>query len=568
MELIAEFDGLLREVQRAKDRQKNAETVTLSPRVLTKLEDHYWHRAEAMVRQRVMDADAGKERLVFDRDERLLLDAGFLDQRMILTGNPYPIMARLLSELYEEAGEDGPLYLSGWVSERYREILIQESLAAPPPPAERRTRLEAVVERLRNTRRKVLSEMTPLFTGLPGLDPEMTTLIVTGRLHEHLEDLGMELAREGSKEIKEKRDRFRGFYLRLLEALRMRVKEKREVLLLTGLRKLDAQIAEELARLRQEERRDETRFVAIHTDRPSLRQKRADFLEAELGHLRALLLLGTLESGRGSGCPVLLSDLPRLTHGHVARLSRLVNEYDRGVHLIPKVLLAAYGGLGFFEWDRNTLILPLFPAVDLEEAVVRAFANYRLLVDTLHHGGALRRGLGPALGEPFRDRFVEEYAAWVLRTGRGDEHAQSPEVVDAFARHLGPLPDGPVGESRILAMPPEELELELKELTARAVASESSVAGDTRVRERRAHETYRDLATVLWCQGKTAMALPLLRRALETTPQDTRGHYALALLLEKTGERKEAQEVLRELRGTRPDTLWALYAARRLERNP
>ena len=105
---------------------------------------------------------------------------------------------------------------------------------------------------------------------------------------------------------------------------------------------------------------------------------------------------------------VLAGDADFTGREDVAAVMRLVRDVDPGLPGHPHILIAPFYGGGFFEWDRDTMVIPLTPSKDVDECVVEAVANYRVMIDGLHQDGTLKRAYRQVDQSDFHEAFVRD----------------------------------------------------------------------------------------------------------------------------------------------------------------
>ncbi|MDR2390773.1 MAG: hypothetical protein LBE84_03725, partial [Planctomycetota bacterium] len=117
----------------------------------------------------------------FTDEERLFLDIGLVDIRMISDGSN-PRAAKAILDRVGEKGPAGCFHLSEWLSERYRQARID----GVPIPIDAETMSSDASSRLEETRRRVLARLGPLLTGLPGIPLEVSEAMRSGNLERNL----------------------------------------------------------------------------------------------------------------------------------------------------------------------------------------------------------------------------------------------------------------------------------------------------------------------------------------------------------------------------------------------
>jgi tetratricopeptide (TPR) repeat protein len=253
-------------------------------------------------------------------------------------------------------------------------------------------------------------------------------------------------------------------------------------------------------------------------------------------------------------CSVLLYDAPRSTKAAVGAVLELVREVDPRLGLTCDLLIAPFTGSGFFEWDRNSLVVALTPARSVEEAVVNAVANYRLLVDARQGSGRLADAYRADHGPDFRAQFLSDYRAWVLRAGRGRSEAISEPTFRFFAENLGPPAAGPVVPAEMVRLSVQQREAETKRLEGLVRRGQPDFP-----------KVYR-LAVLHWQAERIDEAIRMMERAAELNPDHGRTLYSLGALCRRRHLLGTARKAFRQCVQAAPNTLWSIYAHEALRR--
>jgi len=91
----------------------------------------------------------------------------------------------------------------------------------------------------------------------------------------------------------------------------------------------------------------------------------------------------------------------------------------------PSVLLLPSRGVAIYERDRNMIIVPVTPRDTLEEAVARAFAEYRLDADEDESLRFSYRDLNDNLKKlsirNLRKSFIKDYVTWMTGGAKGQK---------------------------------------------------------------------------------------------------------------------------------------------------
>jgi hypothetical protein len=541
--------------------------------LISRLDEYFWKRCEEAV-VRALPEEEGEE-LSLGAAEKLLLDAGLLDVALVRRARR-DFLEQLGAEL-SSSGPDGVCYLAEWLSQRLHAFLAERSLPGEPAAASALLRAtggeDAGLVRAREQRNELYRRVTGLLEGLPGVNPDLAGAIVRGAVDDRVEELLLARALQGDPAAGDEAEagdpagaqakRYDRVVQRVLRQARERSSSDEEIRCLELIAKLRmAVFRKSVAHARRAGRGGELGeggggaaggAVGSRPAREATRSETEEFVRRELRLLRSLLRIGSREGQVDFACSVLLHDVARTTKQIVGQVLDMVREVDPAIGLSHDVLIAPFTGSGFFEWDRNTLIVALTPARGSEEAVANAVANFRLLDDASGRG-TLTSAYREMYGPDFREQFLADYRSWVLRTGRGRRDAMNERSFRFFAEHVGPPPSGPLVPHEMGRLSVEERQKEINRLNRVVRSGEYSP-----------EEAYR-LAVLLWQSERIADAIRNMEKAAQAAPGDGRTLYALGVLCRKKHLTGTARRAFHQTVRVAPDSLWCLYASEALRR--
>jgi hypothetical protein len=504
-------------------------------RIAGELNSLYWREAEKRL---LRAARESPDRAVFSPDERLFLDLGLLDWRLLPGGERN--RPGLLKEVYAP-GRSHHLYFSEWMAQRFRQYLLYGGMSSGEEPQATRSRV------IRDLRGRVYLKLSPLFKALPGFAPQHVELFLGGRIDETLESMSRRLEGEADDRLSEQRRQLQEIRTRLLTRARERARTPEELGLFDSLRHLDRQTAEGHGGREPGPATAEPRLLS--------QEEREKFVQDELKFVKNALWLGVMGSGLARTYSVLLTAQPRVTKADLESVLLLAKSCDPTLPDTSAVVIAPYTGGGFYEWDRDTLFAPLVPTRAPDHAVVQALATYRILLDQFQQSARLRKEFESSIGkgEDFNQSFVRDYKAWVLGVGRGFKGALEPARFAFFRDHLGPQESNLFGPQEWGALTPQESEEMVKQVRQRINRSEATF------------EDFYRLAIHFARERKFVQAIQQLESALRLSPIDGRGLLALGILTARLGS-ETARIKLGECMSLAPGTIWSVYAADELQK--
>ena len=504
-------------------------------RLSGELDTLWWSEVERLLARAARETP---DRIELSPDQRLLLDMGALDWRLLPGGER--LRPALLRELCGP-GRPNVFYFSEWVVRRFRQALLYGEMSPPDGDVPSSTQI------IRDLRGRLYARLIHCFQNLPGFDAKAVDLLLSGRVDETLDSLAQKLARQPDERVAEQRRQLAEIRGRLIARGRERIRTPEDAGLFDALGDLDRQIAAERASVR--------RVLPLAAHRTIPPEEREKFILEEVRFMRQVLWLGVTNPGVGQTCSVLTSDRPRITKSDLDGVQALVRDADPSLPPSSSVLIAPYQGGGFYEWDRDTLFLPLVPVRSAEHAILRAVSAYRILLDTLQENGALKRDYERAFGGgDFQAAFTRDYSAWVLDVGRGSRDALEPARYAFFRDHLGPKPAHLFAPPAWAGIGPKENEAVLKECRLRVQRNEAG------------YEDHFRLAVAAARAGHLMQAVEHLQAVLRINPVDGRAHLALGFLTARMGDVDAARKVLQDGIAMAPDSLWCVLAAEEMQK--
>ena len=496
----------------------------------------WWREAEKILLRVTRDAP---ERASFSPEERILLDHGVLDWRLIPNGDKNrPVQ---LKELYT-SGRPNQYYFSEWILQRYRLFLLYGGMTAVDGEGISTTAL------VRDLRNRLYMRLTSLFKNLPGFNQQSIDLFLSGRIDETLDSMQYRLRNSPDDRLAEQRRQIAEVRNRMIARARERARSPEELALFDSLRQIDREAIEKRVSQRLASDAASTRAVSP--------EERERWVQDELKIAKQVLWLGVTGSGLARTYSVLLSSQPRIVKSDLDATLALAEQCDPMLPEAASLLIAPYSGGGFYEWDRDTLFVPLVPTREPEQAILQGLANYRILLDKFQEGGKFKREYEAALegGDDFGTSFVRDYRAWVNGVGKGFKGALDPARFAFFRDRIGPQPADLYAPRGWVGRTPKEQEEIVKAARTKVASGEAQF------------EDYFRLAIAEYHEHKPIQATQHLQSALRLAPVDGRGLLALGLVSMRTGGGETAKQRFQECMALAPGTLWSVYAGDELQK--
>ena len=522
------------------------------------LTNAYWARALQIVTDTVK---RGGDQLIFNKYERLTIDLGLIDAQLV----PDFESARtdILRELYARA-DSTHFYFSEWLAHRYRTFALTDQMETAASGGDTRRIALATqaqdpeVQQFQLARSRIYALLRGLFENLPGFPPQTVEMLFTGQMDVTIEELGMSLARRPDPRTADQRRHLMNMRQRMVARARERAAADDERTYFDGLKKLDGLLEAKMLKAIEDARSSHDSRVVKGSTRVSDSKdpgKRIDFLKSELNLVKSLLRLGVMGAGVTRTTPVLFSVTGRAKKGELRAALEAVRECDPALPGTPNMLVAPYIGTGFYEWDRDTVFVPLTPTRGVEEAIVTALANYRFMLDNLQGKGGLKRAYHIKFDkEDFRTGFIRDYKNWVLGVGKGFKGRMSDDAYEFFKSYIGPSTDDLFAPADLARISPEQRGELIKECRGRLNRAEGT------------YEDHHKLAVLYWKENRLQDALENIAAAVKLYPVDGRMMYSLGHVCVAVGYDAKAKEAFNEVLNIAPNTIWHIYASDALQR--
>ncbi|OHB69140.1 MAG: hypothetical protein A2W23_06740 [Planctomycetes bacterium RBG_16_43_13] len=465
--------------------------------------------------------DINPNSIILDKQERLIVDSGLLDDRII--ANPQNVRNALLKELYADSGANR-FYFSEWLAERYRAFVLYGEVEASFKEMESKDKRLTLYKKVRH-----------LFVNLPGVSDKITEMLLSGKIDEAI----------NISEQDDRKNKLIDLRSKILALARYKAKTDSDLNLFDQLASVDRTIMSEQT----------SSIQSTNSGSKVATAKRTEFVRREIRLVRSLLKLGISGSGLFRTHSVLLSDKKRMTKNGISEILALVRDADPHIPSTPSILIAPYIGTGFYEWDRNTVFVPLISTRSEEESIVTGLANFRIMLDTLQDEGRIKSAYERRFGsKDFRESFINDYKNWVLHIGRGFRGSMDAARYEFFKDYIGPSAQDLFAVGETAGISPEERINVIKECRAKLNKKEGGF-----------YEHYR-LAICYWKENRGGEAMEQIVEAVKTNDKDVRALFSLGYLYQLGGRTDKATAAYKRCADTSPHTIWFAYAMDALQR--
>jgi len=192
----------------------------------------WWREAEKILLRVTRDAP---DRASFAPEERILLDQGVLDWRLVPNGDKNrPVQ---LKELYTP-GRPNQYYFSEWILQRFRLFLLYGGMTTSEGEGISTTQL------IRDLRGRLYMRLTMLFKNLPGFNQQSIDLFLNGRIDETLDSMAYRLRLTADERLAEQRKQIADVRNRMIARARERARTPEDLALFDSLRQIDREAIE------------------------------------------------------------------------------------------------------------------------------------------------------------------------------------------------------------------------------------------------------------------------------------------------------------------------------------
>ncbi len=510
-------------------------------RLAGKIDDIYWKRVEELLAMRV---STDSDELAFEDEERLLIDMGLLDLRLVANASD-DLPQRLLDEL-RQPGAGNHLYLSEWLEDRYHRYRLAEDVNAAANEHGEAGEDEATQSQV--ARRKAMKRLAPLFQGLPGVTREVAGLMVQGGLDEQILRTNVLLLDRNDRKLFHRRRQLWSLRTQVLEKARARAADQATLKVFDLLDEIYTIDWRERFENKQRSEKGEQENE-ISASAAMSRDKAVAYLVSELRFVKTLLPLGALAGGVTRTRAVLFEDGPRVTKTEVSKGLALAEACDREFDVKSVVLIAPFCGRGIFEWDRDSLVVSLVPVESAEDSVANAVGNCRMLIDSLQREGEMRRAYEEAFPDAnYQQAFQADYRSWVTGVGRGDASALAAERRAFFRQHVGPDCSGVLAPANLRNLGPQTREAVRKRLEKQMLLAKP----DSNLNRR--------LAVLYWLDEDYESAMKYMAMAAKLGPGDGVVLFSLGMLLRAQDNGDRARAIFDACAKRVPESIWGVYA--------
>ncbi|MDR1520568.1 MAG: hypothetical protein LBU23_10595 [Planctomycetota bacterium] len=515
---------------------------------LRAINSRYWRVFYAII-----SAAAAQRRhtLEFSDEERLFMDIGLIDSRMLGGGGHLQIIRPLLAKLAEK-GPAGCFYLSEWLAQSYQQTQLESTLSRDEAKLE-----TDAAGKIAEMRGRVLSRLTHCLTGLPGIPLKVSEAMRDGKMDRGVIASGVEALRNPRRKSFLRRHNLWLLRSQVLEKAKARARGPNDLRLLGLLDELyvrewrDSYEGFIQGNTVGKPNSNNAKFLTSTIDSPNAN---VDAIMGEARQLRLRLALMDAIDGKDGPDMTLQSGGNLLGKADLAAFLPVAQTFDRSLAEIPPIIVAPGSGRGFFCWESGCLMVCLRPMVGVDDSIATALAWYRMLDDRFNRGGVLQNAYAKKFpGVVFHAEFPADYRAWLCHAVKGEISAMNPQRRMFFRDFIGPDISGPMLPANLRNIGPQTMAIIARRLEKQIAAGDKDV------------NLYRRLAAIYWQQGNIQAASIQYTAAMGLAPNDGETIFATGMFMRSNGDVEAANECFRFGQERAADSLWGIYCRDALE---
>jgi hypothetical protein len=547
--LVGRGKALLRVLKDLKEKisEGNSSPKETAPlkRDLTKI---YWEILELIIQQGLLSSVD-----TFSREERLLIDFGYIDPALItgeLTeGKGEKEIESLLLQLHKPGDHDQePIYfLSEWACGwdlsnslfGFGEGEIGEDTQLVEEDADEQKM------KLLKMRQGIDVKLLPHYRKLPGVNDQFLRNLVSGEFDRNVELITLAL-KANPDEISVAQSRVLAFHRTLFKQVEAIIADPKEKKLLVLREKLFRSLLQLRSKDAESHKEEEKKKGKKET------KLQGEMVKKELMLMKSLLPIGGMEGKVFQTSPILEELKSPIGKTFVGQWMQQIRACDPYIPEELSVVIVPYRGSGFFEWDKNTLIVPLSPSVPKEEAVIRAVASYRILMDKLENDGRLKLQYEKSFDKgQFKERFFKDYTQWVTHVSHGHRRIMNDKKLDFFMDYVGPSCEKLFASNKLMHQSSFQLRRRVRDLTAQVDISQ---------------EEYMELSCCYHILKEHKKAEYYLDLALSSGRPSPQVLLSRGVVYRALSDAKMAQNALKQCSKVFKDSIYGVYASRLLEK--
>lgn len=507
---------------------------------LNKASKAHWKRLEEFIADKIIN----NKKLTFSLFEQCQFDYGIWSAEQL---RECPDIAEVIAEVGEEAeqsvlnavseellqtikehglNKSGFSGLSSWLSKRAREydlladaeLFTLREMEKEKLPPELLKYLE-----IRSKRNAPLNAIKKYLPKLPGVHQGIEALLLGGGLFSEIDSLRCQPSRRPDQQ--RKMVRLESLWNSIQENLSSMFPEK-EVLEALALLK---DISSEIEKVCKTKRVDLNALRSKAKESLKDKEKAARRMRRELQLIKSNLNLGAIRSRKKPYNPILQVWPTPCSLEELERVFLSAKKLDRFYPERSVTVLAPGEFDAFYEFDRQSLILPVYDAGNENMQAVRALADFRISIETIKESSAFLDDLSKLQGDekPF-EAFARLYEKWLREGDKGHSTPFSREELNFLIRHVAPGPE-------TLFLRNDRFFIDSTRRAALLASTDPETAEPEKLYE---------LAAQYFATEDFSRSAQIMVRAVKKAPDEAKYDICLAIILLKMKRKNEGLKIL------------------------
>lgn len=393
------------------------------------------------------------------------------------------------------------------------------------------------------TRINIYKKLLPLLQKLPGANANFLKSLLSGEFDKRVE-MVLAIKSKAPEQLNLNHRRLISVRNTFYDQLKASINNEELLKLVHLLEKISAALVQRM--VQQDHQQEEQN----HQDNDHDKLKK--LVSNEVALLKSLLPIGGMEGREFFTSPILKNTEPLIHKKFVGDTLAQIHQCDPHIPKDLPVIIIPYRGSGFFEWDKNSLIIPVSPSVPQEEAIIRAVGNYKILTDQLDNRGEMKRLYEKNFDKGgFKNRFLQDYVQWVTHITLGHRKIMNVKKFDFFQDFIGPNLKNLLAPQALIQTPKAQLRKKIRDMLTKSLSQED----------------YLTIASCFWLLDDKVKATQYADMALTAGMPNPRVFLTYGYTLKATRDKPKANQMFKNCLRYYKNTLWGTYAARELERN-
>lgn len=503
------------------------------------LNDLFWKRVDTILEESFNEAE---QKARFSQHDTVLLNTGLIND--ILIDRHADELSGKFSVYDRDFVSQRVYFFADFLLDKFQELIASTQIDSPRTEEDKNITLKHLLAH----RNDAYTKLAPFFGRLPGMNPTMVETVCSGKIDDQIDTLNLSLIANPIARTRDQRDRLVNFRRTIFNRMHEANLEGIANELVDEVQVMGRKVYTERKIAHYETGLEGAERYRIYERRLSRRDV-ATFFKKEIRLVKANLNLGAMAAGLTRVTNFTVSVPETVSCLDIIETAGRVAECDFHFPELPRIIIAPFDGGGFFEWDTDTLFIPIAPE-HVPETIVGALAAYRLTMDLRNDDSRLRNLYETEIERGhFRDNFIHDYTTWILNYGFGLREGLDERRFNFFKTHLSPPLDDVIVPVNLTNL----TEMQEKDVYERSSSLIRTGSQDPR--------DYHTLFVLLVKQARYEAAEKLILQATDLFPGNGFLMMNLALLYHfHLDNDASARRVLSFVVMKDPESIWRIFA--------